>query len=153
MKTRSFNSLQYTWWGHVLPVFYLCFTGSRCEGFLRPWPMKSSDNGFNSYVEIHSLSPLCVVLCLSRIDPACITALMTISSCSASLLGLCLRLVATWRRSREIDSVHWTPCKMKPDCRLFSFLILSFTFFQNTQGKFLWNSNTFNFISFFISNF
>lgn len=88
-------------------------------------------------------------LCLPRIDSACVTALMTISSCSASLLARCVRLVATWRSSREVDSVHWTPYKMKPDCRIFTFLILSFTLFQDTQGKFLRNSNTFYKISFF----
>lgn len=88
-------------------------------------------------------------LCLPRIDSACVTALMTISSCSASLLARCVRLVATWRSSREVDSVHWTPYKMKPDCRIFTFLILSFTLFQDTQGKFLRNSNTFDKIFFF----
>lgn len=88
-------------------------------------------------------------LCLPRIDSACVTALMTISSCSASLLARCVRLVATWRSSREVDSVHWTPYKMKPDCRIFTFLILSFTLFQDTQGKFIRNSNTFDKIFFF----
>lgn len=88
-------------------------------------------------------------LCLPRIDSACVTALITISSCSASLLARCVRLVATWRSSREVDSVHWTPYKMKPDCRIFTFLILSFTLFQDTQGKFLRNSNTFDKIFFF----
>lgn len=88
-------------------------------------------------------------LCLPRIDSACVTALMTISSCSASLLARCVRLVATWRSSREVDSVHWTPYKMKPDCRIFTFLILSFTLFQDTQGKFIRNSNTFDKILFF----
>lgn len=88
-------------------------------------------------------------LCLPRIDSACVTALITISSCSASLLARCVRLVATWRSSREVDSVHWTPYKMKPDCRIFTFLILSFTLFQDTQGKFIRNSNTFDKIFFF----
>lgn len=88
-------------------------------------------------------------LCLPRIDSACVTALITISSCSASLLARCVSLVATWRSSREVDSVHWTPYKMKPDCRIFTFLILSFTLFQDTQGKFLRNSNTFDKIFFF----
>lgn len=88
-------------------------------------------------------------LCLPRIDSACVTALITISSCSASLLARCVLLVATCRSSREVDSVHWTPYKMKPDCRIFTFLILSFTLFQDTQGMFLRNSNTFDKIFFF----
>lgn len=109
--------------------------------------MKSSDNGYNSYVE--TLRPLCVVLVSAPHWFRLCQALITISSCSASLLARCLRLVATWRSSREVDSVHWTPYKMKPDCRIFTFLILSFTLFQDTQGKFLRNSNTFYKISFF----
>lgn len=107
--------------------------------------MKSSDNGYNSHVESETLRPLCVVL---------VSAPHWFRLCYGSnhyilLLARCVRLVATWRSSREVDSVHWTPYKMKPDCRIFTFLILSFTLFQDTQGKFLRNSNTFDKIFFF----
>lgn len=107
--------------------------------------MKSSDNGYNSHVESETLRPLCVVL---------VSVPHWFRLCYGSnnyilLLARCVRLVATWRSSREVDSVHWTPYKMKPDCRIFTFLILSFTLFQDTQGKFLRNSNTFYKISFF----
>lgn len=145
MKTRSCNSLQYTRGGFVLPEFNRIWL----RGLFKTWPMKSSDNGYNSHVESETLRPLCVVLVSAPHWFRLCQALITISSCSASLLARCLRLVATWRSSREVDSVHWTPYKMKPDCRIFTFLILSFTLFQDTQGKFLRNSNTFYKISFF----
>lgn len=107
--------------------------------------MKSSDNGYNSHVESETLRPLCVVL---------VSVPHWFRLCYGSnnyilLLARCVRLVATWRSSREVDSVHWTPYKMKPDCRIFTFLILSFTLFQDTQGMFLRNSNTFDKIFFF----